>query len=45
LLGDLLQGCLDAELVALAACGAPSDEICMDLQRKCGGEAPPVCGP
>ncbi len=43
LLGDLLQGCLDAELAALSACGAPSDEICMDLQQMCGGEVPPIC--
>lgn len=43
LLDDLFKGCLDAELVALASCGAPSDEICMDLQAMCGGEVPPIC--
>ena len=43
LLGDLLQGCLDAELAALLTCGAPSNEVCTDLQQMCGGEVPPIC--
>lgn len=43
--GDLLQGCLDDELAAQLKCGAPSDDICIDLQQMCGGEVPPVCGP
>ena len=43
LLGDLLKGCLDAELAALLTCGAPSNEVCMDLQQMCGGNVPPIC--
>lgn len=43
LLPDVLQGCIDGELAALVMCGAPSDEICMDLQAMCGGEVPPIC--